>query len=390
MTNIKITSTLNLNSFFFIALFCVVFFASCEQENLNELVTNDTNQITTNKIDDSALANAEIVQMDMNAINEKINATSEIEDRSIRTSIFSETYSIDQGQWFGVYMNRAGLSAAHKYIAVITPQNGDPELIVYGYNPDNQKFRHVRNGIKLDKGMEEVQFTVADFPAEEARNYFYTYGVTATTFNIEIFVEKTYNGSLNETEVNGRNVNFIKFTNSAGEFKGTFIQREVEKLWEEEGTQQGATRYSFQEVGRDDWSVYLRDDSRGVNIQIDLHTKKVMYSDDTNGERRYLYTVTERYAKTNGWVASQVKFGYGAETLGAFVQYSDGIWVEEGAAAGTERFRFKETGRDEWSVYLHDASRKANVQLDLSTKKVLYQDEYYTSPVVIYLIEDAI
>jgi len=38
--------------------------------------------------------------------------------------------------------------------------------------------------------------------------------------------------------------------------------------------------FYFIKVGSDEWSVYLRDESRGINIQLDMHRKKVVYSDD--------------------------------------------------------------------------------------------------------------
>lgn len=389
MTNLKVNSAYT--PLFAIVLLFTLLFTACEQDNLNDLMTTTANSTLDATIATTDLADAEIVEMDMNALNEKINQTSTLESRSIRVPIFSETYSIAQGQWFGLYFNHKGLSAAHKYIAVVTPENGTPELMVYGYNPDATTYRHIRNAIQLEDGMKEVHFLKSDFTAAEARNYFYTYGTTASTFKIDIYAEETYDGSLNETEVTGRNVNFIKFTNSAGEFKGTFVQRTKKGQWEEEGTQQGQTRFTFQEVARDDWSVYLRDDSRGVNIQLDLHTKKVMYSDDNNPERRYLYTITERNAKTNGWIVSQVKFGGGADNfLGSFVKYDGDNWIEEGTTSGEARFKFKEVGRDEWSVYLHDASRGVNIQLDMHTKKVNYSDQVYTTPYTIYLIQDAI
>jgi hypothetical protein len=52
----------------------------------------------------------------------------------------------------------------------------------------------------------------------------------------------------------------------------------------------GTVRFRFEEVQRDDWSVYLVDRSRGVNLQLDLHTRRVMYSQG-NGARSELYQI---------------------------------------------------------------------------------------------------
>ena len=387
MTTLKMNSTFN--PLFVIAILFAFVFTACEQENLNELVTSNESPALVHSMNSADLADAETVAMDMNAINKKMN--SELQNRSLRIPIFSGEYAVNQGEWLGFYLDYQALSAAHKYIAVITPLEGTPELHVYGYNLESNEYRHIRNAIQLDEQIKEVHFTKADFEATATHTSFYAYGTTATVFQIDIYTEETYNGSLNETEVNGRNVNFIKFTDDSGELLGTFIQRGAEGQWDEEGMSQGEVRYDFQEVTRDDWSVYLRDDSRGVNVQLDLHTKKVMYSDDENTEKRELYTIVEEYAKTNGWVVSQVRFGDSeGNFLGSYVKYDNDTWIEEGTTTGSETFRFKEVGRNEWTVYLQDESRGVNIELGMHSKVVNYTDATYTTPVTIYLIQDAI
>ena len=52
--------------------------------------------------------------------------------------------------------------------------------------------------------------------------------------------------------------------------------------------------YYFVKVDSDEWSVYLRDESRGVNIQLDLYRMKVVYSDDA-GNAFDLYDITYAY-----------------------------------------------------------------------------------------------
>lgn len=175
-------------------------------------------------------------------------------------------------------------------------------------------------------------------------------------------------------QVNGRNVTYVKFVDSSNKFAGTFVKRGGGNTWAEEGTQQGKSRYTFQETHRDDWSVYLKDASRGVNIHLDLHTKKVMYSDKSNTTRRALYKISQVYAGANGWTVCNVQFGHNSSTnLGAYVQKGGKSWVEQNKS-GQTTFRFNEVGRDEWSVYLNDPARGVNIQLDLYTKKVMYSD----------------
>lgn len=191
-----------------------------------------------------------------------------------------------------------------------------------------------------------------------------------------------------KTTVTGRNVTFVKFGNSKTSFLGTFIQRGGAKKWEEEGTRQGVARFKYRETHRDDWSVYLIDDSRGVNIQLDLHTKKVMYSDKKNRKPRSLYKITERYSGVNGWTVSNVTFGHKrGGSLGNFEYQGNKKWVEKNAKESVG-FRFEEEGRDEWSVYLIDKSRGVKLQLDLHTKKIMYSDKKSPRRVQ-YLIKSA-
>lgn len=173
--------------------------------------------------------------------------------------------------------------------------------------------------------------------------------------------------------VNGRNVVFVKFGNSSNQFMGSFAYK-GQKRWEEEGTKLGVRNFVFEEVNRDDWSVYLQDNSRGVKIQLDLHTKKVMYS-DANTPKREQYNIIKSYSKIDGRIATKVNFGNASGRLGTFVMRNTGDWVEKSDATGQVAFRFKETHRDDWSVYLFDESRGVRLQLDLHTRKVMYSDQ---------------
>ena len=68
-------------------------------------------------------------------------------------------------------------------------------------------------------------------------------------------------------------------------------------------------------------------------------------------------------APVNGSNLSRADFAQGR-----FLQ-EDGGWTEYGAG-GEARFRFEETGRDEWSVYLLDRSRNFAIQLDVHRRMI--------------------
>jgi hypothetical protein len=76
--------------------------------------------------------------------------------------------------------------------------------------------------------------------------------------------------------VNGWNVTLINF-GSAGKRLGQW-RMDRPKHWVETNDA-GQVRFNFDEVQRDEWSVYMVDRSRGVNIQLDLWRRKVIYSD---------------------------------------------------------------------------------------------------------------
>lgn len=59
--------------------------------------------------------------------------------------------------------------------------------------------------------------------------------------------------------------------------------------WAELDTR-GRTIFTFREARRDDWSVYLVDTGRGIEIQLDLHRRKVTIS-TRGGPRRDLYNI---------------------------------------------------------------------------------------------------
>ncbi|MGB0929572.1 MAG: FG-GAP repeat domain-containing protein, partial [Chitinophagales bacterium] len=155
-----------------------------------------------------------------------------------------------------------------------------------------------------------------------------------------------------------------------GKILGGFLMT-GDKKWRETSFKNGD--FNFTETNRDDWSVYLFDASRKVHIQLDLHTKKVMYS-DSKTPRRYQYDIQSATDKSNGRIATSVTFANATNgtKLGEYRQESNKKWVETSAKTNAVTFRFEERGRDDWSIYLLDKSRNVEIQLDLHTQKVMY------------------
>lgn len=88
----------------------------------------------------------------------------------------------------------------------------------------------------------------------------------------------------------------------------------------------------------------------------------------------------------NGKNASSVVFSQGGTDVGTFTQMAGTKNWTENTMSGQARFNYQETGRDEWSVYLYDATRKVRIALDLFQKKVKYSGPSDTSYRVLYPI----
>ncbi len=199
--------------------------------------------------------------------------------------------------------------------------------------------------------------------------------------------------SASAIKANGRDVTDVVFA-SGGVTRGQYRQVGAGK-WEESAAGGGGS-FQFQEAGRDDWSVYLRDSSRGVDIQLDLWRKQVLYSQDGGGEKRALYDITAANAggvpgsnsvspvvspvvepasaiSANGRNVTDATYSAGGQAQGHFRQVGPGQWREESSSGGG--FAFEEIARDDWSVYLRDSSRGVDIQLDLWRKQVLYSQD---------------
>lgn len=176
--------------------------------------------------------------------------------------------------------------------------------------------------------------------------------------------DKLYTHITKVRTVYGMNVTFVVFP------QGSFGQI-ADKKWAEYNIN-GKQVFSFDEIGRDEWSVYLIDNSRGgMRLQLDLHTKKI----SVDGKPLYTISFARKAFGTN--VQSVVyALTTNANKTGSFQQTGDKKWTEYGTNKDTNYF--DEIGRDQWSVYLIDKTRNnMRIQLDLWTKKVSIDGKHY-------------
>lgn len=85
------------------------------------------------------------------------------------------------------------------------------------------------------------------------------------------------------TDINGWNVMFVQFGG------GSYV-KQPDGTWAEYNLG-GQVTFRFTEQQRDEWSVYLNDSSRNVQIQLDLFRRKISYGTN-GGQRSDLYDIT--------------------------------------------------------------------------------------------------
>jgi hypothetical protein len=130
----------------------------------------------------------------------------------------------------------------------------------------------------------DVRFTVTDVAAASASGS----GRTASAATAE------WTPTLTSSNVNGRNV--AEVVAGASIEAPTAVFRETgPSTWTEFDASGTTARFEFAEVNRDDWSAYLVDASRGIEVQLDLHRKMVTFRVGT-GARNDLYPIARSQA----------------------------------------------------------------------------------------------
>ena len=141
------------------------------------------------------------------------------------------------------------------------------QLQAKGIKNDDLSSIKIPNGM-IAKAYQHDNFQGQSWSLTTNESCFVSKGLNDVVSAIEI-TAKTVEKPVNKT-VNGLSVKQVSFNGGAFVDKGA-------KRWVETDVN-NVSRFNFTEVGRDEWSVYLKDSSRDVNIQLDLHTRKIMYN----------------------------------------------------------------------------------------------------------------
>jgi hypothetical protein len=108
-----------------------------------------------------------------------------------------------------------------------------------------------------------------------ARKVFYREGAAGQEQELFVVVNSS-------AKINGHMTRFVTAGEGGSAIAATYRQT-AGSSWEELGSD-GKVQFKFQEVKRDDGSVYLEDRSRGVAIRLDVRAKKVMYRESGKKE----------------------------------------------------------------------------------------------------------
>ena len=178
------------------------------------------------------------------------------------------------------------------------------------------------------------------------------------------------NPSMSAQAVNsGSNIQFVATNVAATKtvfYQGGKFVKGQGKTWIERHNKNG--KFKFREVKRDKTSIYLRDDSRGVDIRLNLQAKKVFYSDD-DGNSFLLYNVTRTggSAPTNN-VAPTKKTNAASATT-----------IEYSCNEGIPLILFIENvGSESALFWIHDGFKGSNLKRISSGAVSVYADRRNT------------
>lgn len=146
---------------------------------------------------------------------------------------------------------------------------------------DSEEFVITESGEDLDdaiidsEGAEEFDDMTIDKKAQNNNESIPTIYETSTKTG----QNEVQGTSLDDVDqVNGQNVSIVQYSDGQTDPAGYFRQVDQNTWVEESIIHEHET--PFEEVMRDEWSVYLRDTSRDLTIQLNLHTRQVILNYD--------------------------------------------------------------------------------------------------------------
>ncbi|MEH6570203.1 MAG: hypothetical protein V7709_14075, partial [Halioglobus sp.] len=168
---------------------------------------------------------------------------------------------------------------------------------------------------------------------------------------------------------NGWVASQVKYGRSNGTHTGDYIQIDAQ-FWGDRKRGKSNYKFVYQEVKRDDSSVYLRDETRDVDIQLHLEAGRV-YSSKKQAQSKEIGTVQRVLQPGNGLVASEVSFSSeSSDASGLFVQTGAKIWVEKAAENGEVLASYELTSRSISEINLVDYENNMIVKINFADEVI--------------------
>ena len=158
------------------AVLFIIVLAGCDYTE-----TNDTEKDSGIFPTEASVSDAQDVTEEMTEVENSLSKS----NSSLGTLIYSNTKTLSQGSWWGVYAPTDFYSQGNVYTAVLTPTSGDPDLYLYAW--DGSSFRAIRNSLNVGTTVDDNFLLRSDLKNTDLRGYFYVYGYTTSQFTLEIY-----------------------------------------------------------------------------------------------------------------------------------------------------------------------------------------------------------
>ena len=164
--------------------------------------------------------------------------------------------------------------------------------------------------------------------------------------------------------LNGLLVSHVAYGGPGGVHKGDYIQLDA-STWVDRNSKTQADKNTYTEMKRDDSSVYLHDESRDVEIQLDI-LGGLIYSSANIDPQEPVAIIQRVLQPVSGWGVSEVSYtDDSGDILGYFTEQGGTAWVETAAANGMPAVNYELIQRDANVVLLLDSQNNIRVRLDL-------------------------
>ena len=174
----------------------------------------------------------------------------------------------------------------------------------------------------------------------------------------------------------------------SGSFEGDYIQTAAD-TWVFRKRGKNKDKYIFSEKARDDTSVFLRDDSRDVDIVLNL-IDKMIYSSDLSGQLSPVGVIQRVLSPLSGLTVSEVHYGGATgETEGFFLERGINRWLQVAADGKTVVAEFSLLRRSVEQLELTDLDETVVVRVNFQNNQIRIVGTPIAFPIDSFEVRDA-